>query len=86
MKRWRELRTLNTETNLRIHDGNLPSNSDGKSFVILYHSLFSSQRADFLKKIAVTADLVLGEDDLVIKDEAEFSGSSNSETGSRPRK
>lgn len=75
---WIELITLNTENLFRIHDGNLPTNSEGRSFAILSLSLFTSQRADVLKKIAVTADLMFGVDDLVIKGEAEFSGSSNS--------
>lgn len=80
-----ELKELNDYINLRIHDGDVPKTFDQKKFIILPHDKYNDARVQILKEIAMKVDLVFGVDDLVIKDEAEFSASSGSESGS-PRK
>lgn len=79
---WDELKDMNVETNNRIHDGHLPETSNSKKFVIIPHEKYTASRAEMLKRIAATANIVFYKEELVVKDAAEVSGSSGSESGS----
>ena len=80
-KEWKKLKELNRKTNERIHDAFLPKLS-GKFFIILPHAEFNDETVLFFKKIGVKGKLFPYEDDLLVKDEWDLSGSSGSETSS----
>ena len=79
---WDILKALNAETTKRIHDAKLPQTSNQKPFVIIPHSKFTTEYVGSLKRIAAIANVVFEQDDLVVKDESDLSGSSSSESGS----
>jgi hypothetical protein len=79
---WDILKALNADTTKRIHDAKLPQTSTQKPFVIIPHSKFTTEYVGSLKRIAAIADVVFEQDDLVVKDESDLSGSSSSESGS----
>jgi hypothetical protein len=82
---WDKIKELNTKTNDRIHDAALPTTRDGKRYIILSHSEFSNQKTiDFFKSIGVKGKLFANEDELLIKDEDNLSGSSASEKSNSP--
>ena len=72
---WEILKALNADTTKRIHDAKLPQTSTRKPFVIIPHSKFTTENVESLKRIAVIADVVFEQDDLVVKDESDLSGS-----------
>jgi hypothetical protein len=74
---WNELRQLNQETNLRIHDGKLRLSSSGKSMIILPHSKFQKSRITRLKQAAQISGLVSDVSAVVVKDEQDISSSSS---------
>ena len=79
---WDILEALNADTTKRIHDAILPRTSTRKPFVIIPHSKFTTEYVGSLKRIAAIADIVFEQDDLVVKDESDLSGSSSSKSGS----
>ncbi|KAJ2991735.1 hypothetical protein HDV02_003508 [Globomyces sp. JEL0801] len=74
---WDILKALNADTTKRIHDAKLPQTSTQKPFVIIPHSKFTTEYVRSLKRIAVIAAVVFEQDDLVVKDESDLSGSSS---------
>ena len=72
---WDILKDLNADTTKRIYDAKLPQTSSRKPFVIIPHSKFTTENVESLKRIAVIADVVFEQDDLVVKDESDLSGS-----------
>jgi hypothetical protein len=84
---WDILKSLNADTTKRIHDAKLPQTSTQKPFVIIPHSKFiATEYVKSLKRIAAIADVVFEQDDLVVKDESDLSGSSSSEASTSPDK
>jgi hypothetical protein len=82
---WDKVKELNKKTNDRIHDAALPTTRDGKRYIILPHSEFSNPKTiAFFKSIGVKGQLFAYEDDLLIKDEDNLSGSSASEKSNSP--
>jgi hypothetical protein len=83
VRQWDLLKSLNRDTTKRIHDAQLPRTSSQKPFIILPHKKFTTNEyVDDLKSIATTIGVVLAEDELVVKDESELSGSLSSDAGS----
>jgi hypothetical protein len=77
------LKSLNRDTTKRIHDAQLPRTSSQKPFIVLPHTKFTkTEYVDALKSIAAIIGVVPTEDDLIVKDESDLSGSSSSESGS----
>ncbi|KAJ3118477.1 hypothetical protein HDU96_001296 [Phlyctochytrium bullatum] len=82
-KQWDILKSLNRDTTKRIHDGQLPKTSSQKPFIVVPHAKFASNEyVDSLKSIAAIIGVVASEDDLIVKDESNLSGSSGSESDS----
>jgi hypothetical protein len=81
-RQWNIMKSLNRYTNDRIHDAQLPKTGANKPFVVLPHIKFAKEYVDDLKSIAAIFRIVTDKDDLVVKDEINFSGSSSSESGS----
>jgi hypothetical protein len=79
---WDILKALNADTTKRIHDAKIFKTRTQKPFVIIPHSKFTTEYVGSLKRIAAIADVVFEQDDLVVKDELDLSGSSSSESGS----
>lgn len=80
---WDLLKSLNSDTSKRIHDAKLPQTSSQKPYVIIPHSKYDTKEyVNKLKSIAAKANIVEEEDDLIVKDELDLSGSSSSEFGS----
>jgi hypothetical protein len=79
---WDILKAMNADTTKRIHDAKLPKTSTQKPFVIIPHSKFTTDNVENLKRIAAIADIVYEQDDLVVKDESDLSGSSSYQSGS----
>ena len=80
---WDLLKSLNGDTTKRIHDAKLPQTSNQKPYVISPHSKYDTKEyVNNLKRIAAKANIVEEEDDLIVKDEIDLSGSSSSESGS----
>jgi hypothetical protein len=66
---WDKIRKFNYKTSGRIHDGNLPSLSNGRPYIVIPHSEFTPEMISFLKTIGVKASLFSSPDVLEIKDE-----------------
>ena len=80
---WDLLKSLNSDTTKRIHDAKLPQTSNQKPYVIIPHSKYDTKEyVNNLKSIAAKANIVEEEDDLIVKDELDLSGSSSSESAS----
>ena len=73
---WEKLKKLNNSTNSHIYSAILPSTSNGKAYVILPHSEFTTEMISFLKNVGVKASLFSSPDDLEVKDEDLLSDSS----------
>ena len=83
VQQWDMLKSLNRDTTKRIHDAQLPRTSSQKPFIVLPHTKFTKiEYVDALKSIAAIIGVVPTEDDLIVKDESDLSGSSSSESGS----
>jgi hypothetical protein len=83
VQQWDMLKSLNRDTTKRIHDAQLPRTSSQKPFIVLPHTKFTkTEYVDALKSIAAIIGVVPTEDDLIVKDESDLSGSSSSESGS----
>ena len=83
VQQWEMLKSLNRDTTKRIHDAQLPRTSSQKPFIVLPHTKFTNtEYVDALKSIAAIIGVVPTEDDLIVKDESDLSGSSSSESGS----
>jgi hypothetical protein len=83
VQQWEMLKSLNRDTTKRIHDAQLPRTSSQKPFIVLPHTKFTkTEYVDALKSIAAIIGVVPTEDDLIVKDESDLSGSSSSEFGS----
>ncbi|KAI3638714.1 hypothetical protein MIR68_003212 [Amoeboaphelidium protococcarum] len=70
---WSIISQLNKKTSERVHDGQLPNLQNGKPYIIIPHSEFTSEMVASLKNIAVKASLFYSPDDLVVKDEDDLS-------------
>jgi hypothetical protein len=81
---WEKIKELNRKTTDRIHDATLPKEK-GKFFIILPTAEFNDETVRFFKRIGVKGKLFAYEEDLIVKDEAELSGS-GSEASSSPDK
>jgi hypothetical protein len=82
-KQWKTLENLNRKISDRIHNAILPLTTDQKPFVVLPREDFMDKEiVNDLKSIAANIGVVSTEDGLIVKDEFELSGSSNSESGS----
>ena len=82
-RQWDIMKSLNRDTNDRIHDAQLPKTSNNKPFVVLSHTKFTTKEyVDDLQSIAAIFRVVTDKNDLVVKDESALSGSSSSESGS----
>ena len=81
---WKRIKELNRKTTERIHDARLPTDK-GKAFIVLPAAEFNIETIHFFKRIGVRGKLFVYEDDLIVKDEAELSGS-GSEASSSPDK
>ncbi|KAI9091002.1 hypothetical protein DFS34DRAFT_708022 [Phlyctochytrium arcticum] len=69
---WTLLSDLNSQTNLRIHDGALPKTSDNrKFFAILPHNFATTANMDKIKHVAVKSGVALYASELLVKDEAD---------------
>jgi hypothetical protein len=78
-RQWDILKSLNRDTNDRIHDRQLPKTSNNKPFVVLPHSKFTTKEyVDDLQSIAAIFSVVTDKDDLIVKDESDLSGISSS--------
>ena len=66
---WFKISQFNKKTTTRIHSAFLPSNSNGKLYIIIPHSEFTEEMVSFLKSIGVKANLFSSPDDLEVKDE-----------------
>ena len=83
VQQWDLLKSLNRDTTKRIHDAQLPRTSSQKPFIVLPHTKFTKiEYVDALKSIAAIIGVVPTEDDLIVKDESDLSGSSSAESGS----
>lgn len=81
---WKRIKELNRKTAERVHDARLPTDK-GKAFIVLPAAEFNIETILFFKRIGVKGKLFAYEDDLIVKDEAELSGS-GSEASSSPDK
>jgi hypothetical protein len=82
-QQWDILKSLNRDTTKRIRDAQLPRTSSQKPFIVLPHGKFTETNyVDELKSIAAIIGVVPTEDELIVKDESDLSGSSSSESGS----
>ncbi|EGF79208.1 hypothetical protein BATDEDRAFT_89880 [Batrachochytrium dendrobatidis JAM81] len=83
VRQWDRLKSLNCDTNDRIHDAQLPKTSSQKPFVVLPHTKFTTKEyVDDLQSIAAIFRIVTDKDELIVKDESDLSASSSSESGS----
>ena len=84
---WKRIKELNRKTTERIHDARLPTDK-GKVFIVLPAAEFNIETIRFFKRIGVKGKLFAYEDDLIVKNEAELSGSGSksSEASSSPDK
>jgi hypothetical protein len=74
IEQWDLLKSLNQDTNYRIHDAQLPRTITQKPYVVLPHSTFiTGEFVDTLKSIAEVTGLINQKDDLVVKDESNLS-------------
>jgi hypothetical protein len=70
VEQWDMLKSLNRDTNDRIHDAQLPRTNSHKPFIVLPHTMFAkTEYVDALKIIAAIVGVVPTEDDLIVKDE-----------------
>ena len=81
---WEELRTLNSESTSRIHNGRVPTTKHGKPFIVLPDGYFNSQRVHIMKSIARQANLVFYLDEFIVKQETCLSESSAVESSYSP--
>ena len=63
---WKRLDDLNDSTNERIHDADIPK-SHGKSFVIVPENDYNQETIDFIKSVAVKANLFTFPEALALK-------------------
>ncbi|KAI3654048.1 hypothetical protein MP228_000767 [Amoeboaphelidium protococcarum] len=70
---WNIISQLNKTAGGRVHDGQLPNLSNGKPYIIIPHSEYTSEMVASLKNIAVKATLFCSPDQLVFKDEDDLS-------------
>ena len=82
---WKRIKELNRNTTERIHDARLLPTDKGKAFIVLPSAEFNIETIRFFKRIGVKGKLLASEDDLIVKDEAELSGS-GSKASSSPDK
>jgi hypothetical protein len=83
VEQWDLLKALNRDTTNRIHDAQLPRTSSQKPFIVLPREKITKEKyVDTLRSIAAIIGVVSTEDDLIVKDELDTSGSSSSEFGS----
>jgi hypothetical protein len=76
VQQWDMLKSLNLDTSKRIHDAQLPRTSSQKPFIVLPHTKFTEiEYVDGLKSIAAIIGVVPSEDDLIVRDESDLSGS-----------
>jgi hypothetical protein len=66
---WTELRKLNRKTTDRVHDGLLPTLSDGRPYIILPHADYSPEMVEFLQNIGFKAHIISDPSKLVVKHE-----------------
>jgi hypothetical protein len=66
---WTELRKLNRKTTDRVHDGLLPTLSDGRPYIILAHADYSPEMVEFLQNIGFKAHIISDPSKLVVKHE-----------------
>ena len=66
---WKKIKKFNYNTSERIHDGSLPSLSNGRPYIVIPHAEFTPEMISFLKTIGVKASLFSSPDVLEIKDE-----------------
>ncbi|KAI8896931.1 hypothetical protein BC833DRAFT_527678, partial [Globomyces pollinis-pini] len=78
---WKKIKELNRKTTDRIHDTTLPKEK-GKFFIILPTAEFNDETVRFFKRIGVKGKLFAYEEDLIVKDEAELSGSGSEASSS----
>ena len=71
MAEWNILKTLHAEAMHKIYDARLPQTSNQKQYIIIPHSEFATEYVESLKHIAAIAGVVVEEDDLIVKDEAD---------------
>ena len=82
-RQWDRLKSLNCDTNDRIHDYQLPKTSTQKPFIVLPHAKFTTKEyVDDLQSIAAIFRVVTDKSELIVKDESDLSVSSSSESGS----
>jgi hypothetical protein len=70
---WEALEELHERTYRRLHDGNIPTTSEGKPYLILPHAIFTGDQVNELKDIATKANLVGEPSELEVHDEDESS-------------
>ncbi|KAI3651174.1 hypothetical protein MP228_004655 [Amoeboaphelidium protococcarum] len=70
---WSIISHFNKKAGERVHDGQLPNLSNGKPYIIIPHSEYTSEMVASLKNIAVKATLFYSPDQLVVKDEDDLS-------------
>ena len=74
---WTRLQELNRKTTVRVHDGLLPTLSDGRPYIVLPHADYSTVMVEFLQTIGFKAHLLSDPSRLVVKDEDALSEGSS---------
>ena len=74
---WTELRKFNRKTTDRVHDGLLPTLSDGRPYIVLPHADYSPEMVEFLQNIGFKAHILSDPSRLVVKDEDALSEGSS---------
>lgn len=74
---WTELRKFNRKTTDRVHDGLLPTLSDGRPYIVLPHADYSPEMVEFLQNIGFKAHILSDPSRLVVKDEDALSDGSS---------
>ncbi|KAI9336099.1 hypothetical protein BDR26DRAFT_865132 [Obelidium mucronatum] len=54
---WETIRKFNYKTSVQIHDGNIPSLSNGRPYIVIQNSEFTQEMISVLKRIGVKAAL-----------------------------
>jgi hypothetical protein len=79
------IKSLNRDTNDRIHDAQLLKTWNNKPLILLPHKKFTTKEYfDDLQSIAAIIGVVTEKDDMILNEESDLSGSSNSEFLCRP--
>lgn len=74
---WSKLQDFNRKTTDRVHDGLLPTLSDGRPYIVLPHADYSPEMVEFLQTIGHKAHLLSDPSRLVVKDEDALSEGSS---------